>query len=97
MRPAGWIGDGAKLGTANAFSRGMTGMTYVETWKSIAALTQRSERWCRYMAKSKVSPLPVYKVGGIVRLDACDYQQWIAAQKSGGPMDLMEAAAMMAP
>lgn len=57
-------------------------MTYVETWKSIASMTQRSERWCRYMAKDKHHPLPVYKVGGIVRLDETDYLVWIEQQKN---------------
>jgi len=44
---------------------------YVETWKGIAALVNRSERWCRYMAR------PVFKVGGIVRLTQEDLESWL--------------------
>ena len=54
---------------------------YAETWKSISVMVQRSERWCRYMAKQAARPLPVYKVGGIVRLDESDFHRWIGEQK----------------
>ena len=40
---------------------------YTETWKGIAHSLGRSERWCRYMARRTADPLPVFKVGGIVR------------------------------
>ena len=43
--------------------------TYVETWKGIAFAVNRSERWCRYMARRGQDPLPVFKVGGIVRMN----------------------------
>lgn len=46
--------------------------TYVETWKGIAHALGRSERWCRYMAQRAQDPLPVFKVGGIVRLNGDD-------------------------
>ena len=55
---------------------------FVETWKSIAQAVGRSERWCRYMAQRPHSPLPVFKVGGIVRLNLRDYEAWIAAQRA---------------
>jgi hypothetical protein len=50
---------------------------YVETWKGIAALVNRSERWCRYMARRGQDPLPVFKVGGIVRLTQEDLEAWL--------------------
>jgi len=54
--------------------------TYVETWKAIGRVLGRSERWCRYMVRS-ADPLPVYKVGGIVRLNASDLEIWVARQR----------------
>jgi hypothetical protein len=47
---------------------------YVETWKGIAFAVTRSERWCRYMARRTHDPLPVFKVGGIVRLNQSDLE-----------------------
>ncbi len=55
--------------------------TYVETWKAIAHSLNRSERWCRYMAQRAEDPLPVFKVGGIVRLNGDDLDGWIARQR----------------
>ena len=55
--------------------------TYVETWKGIAYALGRSERWCRYMAQRVEDPLPVFKVGGIVRLNSDDLNDWIARQR----------------
>ncbi|MBP6633428.1 MAG: helix-turn-helix domain-containing protein [Kofleriaceae bacterium] len=54
---------------------------YVETWKGIADALGRSERWCRYMARRGHDPLPVFKVGGIVRLNAVDLEDWLARQR----------------
>lgn len=54
---------------------------YVETWKGIAFALGRSERWCRYMARRDADPLPVFKVGGIVRLNAEDLQDWLARER----------------
>jgi hypothetical protein len=54
---------------------------FVETWKGIADALGRSERWCRYMARRPTNPLPVFKVGGIVRLNAADLNDWIAQQR----------------
>ena len=54
---------------------------YVETWKGIAHALGRSERWCRYMARRTSDPLPVFKVGGIVRLNACDLEEWLSRQR----------------
>lgn len=54
---------------------------YVETWKGIAYSLGRSERWCRYMARRAEDPLPVFKVGGIVRLNTEDLEDWLARQR----------------
>jgi hypothetical protein len=54
---------------------------FAETWKSIAALCNRSERWCRYMARRPIDPLPVFKVGGIVRLTQEDLDAWVRRQQ----------------
>ena len=54
---------------------------YVETWKGIAFALSRSERWCRYMARRQEDPLPVFKVGGIVRLNALDLEDWLERQR----------------
>jgi hypothetical protein len=55
---------------------------YVETWKGIAALVNRSERWCRYMARRGQDPLPVFKVGGIVRMTQEDLDGWLRRQQA---------------
>lgn len=54
---------------------------YVETWKGIAFALGRSERWCRYMARREENPLPVFKVGGIVRLNQDDLEGWLSHQR----------------
>lgn len=54
---------------------------FVETWKGIATALGRSERWCRYMARRGSDPLPVFKVGGIVRLNGPDLEDWLARQR----------------
>ncbi|MEZ4402875.1 MAG: hypothetical protein R3B06_22835 [Kofleriaceae bacterium] len=56
--------------------------TYVETWKSIASTLGRSERWCRYMAQRPADPLPIFKVGGIVRMNLADLEQWLGRQRT---------------
>jgi hypothetical protein len=53
---------------------------YTETWKRISTLVGKSERWCRYMAHRPESPLPVFKVGGMARINHVDYQNWLEAQ-----------------
>jgi hypothetical protein len=55
--------------------------SYVETWKGIAHALGRSERWCRYMAQRADDPLPVFKVGGIVRLNEEDMTDWLSRQR----------------
>jgi hypothetical protein len=60
----------------------MTMSNYVETWKSIAHALGRSERWCRYMAQRDADPLPVFKVGGIVRLNMHDLEDWLGRQRT---------------
>ncbi len=54
---------------------------FVETWKGIAMALGRSERWCRYMARRAGDPLPVFKVGGIVRLNSGDLEDWLVRQR----------------
>ncbi len=54
---------------------------FVETWKGIATALGRSERWCRYMARRGADPLPGFKVGSIVRLNAPDLEDWLARQR----------------
>jgi hypothetical protein len=54
---------------------------FTETWKGIATALGRSERWCRYMARRAGDPLPVFKVGGIVRLNAGDLEDWLSRQR----------------
>jgi len=54
---------------------------YVETWKGIAHALGRSERWCRYMARRTGDGLPVFKVGGIVRLNMLDLEDWLMRQR----------------
>ena len=54
---------------------------FVETWKGIATALGRSERWCRYMARRGADPLPVFKVGGIVRLNHSDLEDWLSRQR----------------
>jgi hypothetical protein len=54
---------------------------FVETWKGIATALGRSERWCRYMARRGADPLPVFKVGGIVRLNGNDLEDWLGRQR----------------
>jgi hypothetical protein len=49
----------------------------IETWKRIAAHLERSERWCRDMAKRPVRPLPVGRMGGIVVLMLDDLERWL--------------------
>ncbi len=55
--------------------------TFVETWKGIASALNRSERWCRYMARRAQDPLPVFKVGGIVRMNQGDLEEWLRRQR----------------
>jgi hypothetical protein len=69
---------------------------YVETWKGIAHALGRSERWCRYMARRTSDSLPVFKVGGIVRLNMIDLEDWLARQRDrslGKPLGTVEAEA----
>lgn len=54
---------------------------YVETWRDIAAVVRRSERWCRYVAARAEDALPVYKIGGIWRLRREDLANWLGRQR----------------
>lgn len=66
---------------------------FVETWKGIATALGRSERWCRYMARRAGDPLPVFKVGGIVRLNSGDLEDWLARQRDRSMRVPVHAAA----
>lgn len=55
--------------------------TMFETWKAIAHAVGRSTRWCRYMVIRAQDPLPVFKVGGIVRLLTADLDAWLEQQR----------------
>jgi len=67
--------------------------TFVETWKGIAFACGRSERWCRYMARRAPDPLPVFKVGGIVRLNRGDLEGWVERQRTiGYPREMQLAS-----
>jgi hypothetical protein len=71
--------------------------SFVETWKGIAHALGRSERWCRYMARRGTDPLPVFKVGGIVRLNNGDLGAWLAGQRDRSmarPMAFLEIEPM---
>lgn len=54
---------------------------FFETWKGIADAMGRSERWCRYMARRSANPLPVYKMGGIVRMNDADRNDWLLREQ----------------
>jgi hypothetical protein len=76
------------LGIATALTICMTNtnsqtITFVETWKGIADAMGRSERWCRYMARRAASPLPVFKMGGIVRMNLSDRDEWLRGARAG--------------
>ncbi len=66
---------------------------FVETWKGIATALGRSERWCRYMARRAGDPLPVFKVGGIVRLNTPDLDDWLSRQRERSIMTTRPMAA----
>jgi hypothetical protein len=65
---------------------------FVETWKGIAHALGRSERWCRYMAQRSDDPLPVFKVGGIVRLTQPDLESWLRRQRERSVRETGEKA-----
>ena len=69
---------------------------FVETWKGIATALGRSERWCRYMARRAADPLPVFKVGGIVRLNSTDLEDWLSRQRDRSIRTLQIPAAPVA-
>lgn len=60
-------------------------MKFIETWKTIAAHIGRSERWCRYMADRAEDPLPVFKFGGMTRLDLDALEAGAERQKQRRP------------
>jgi hypothetical protein len=71
------------MGAAHSGKHGGMDMSnFVETWKGIATALGRSERWCRYMARRAADPLPVFKVGGIVRLNSNDLEDWLGRQRA---------------
>lgn len=57
---------------------------HVETWKGIAHTVGRSERTVRNLTARPHDPLPVFKVGGIVRLHLADLDAWLDRQRAAG-------------
>lgn len=57
---------------------------FVDGWKGIATVIDRSERWCRYMAITATDPLPVFRLGGGVRLLIVDLDAWLERQRVAG-------------
>jgi hypothetical protein len=78
--------------TAANLKESIVTTTYVETWKGIAGALGRSERWCRYMARRSHDPLPVFKVGGIVRLNGIDLEDWLSRQRDRSIVRGVDAA-----
>ena len=70
--------------------------SYHETWKGIAFACNRSERWCRYMARRPLDPLPVFKVGGIVRLNQGDLDAWVLRQRDAAQLSRIVPAPLAA-
>lgn len=72
----------------------------IETWKAIAAALDRSERWCRYMARRSSDPLPVFKIGGTVCLRPDDLDDWLSRQRAQSlaypPVSIGDASALTA-
>jgi hypothetical protein len=58
---------------------------WIDGWKGIAAALGRSDRWCQSMAVRTDDRLPVFKVGGIVRLKRSDLVAWLARQETNRP------------
>jgi len=78
----GELGDGTVCAEPRCNTERAAAMSnFVETWKGIAFALGRSERWCRYMARRDSDPLPVFKVGGIVRLNEGDLNDWLSRQR----------------
>lgn len=55
---------------------------FVESWKRIAETMGRSLRSCRNYAARAHDPLPVFHVGGLVRLNLADLDAWIDRQRA---------------
>jgi uncharacterized small protein (DUF1192 family) len=53
---------------------------YVETWRGVGGLCGRSERWCRQYASRAERPLPVFKIGGIVRMYVDELERWMVEE-----------------
>lgn len=54
---------------------------YIETWKCVASAIGRSERWCRMVATRANDPLPVFKFGGMVRIEQEELDAWMQRQR----------------
>lgn len=63
---------------------------FVDGWKGIATVLDRSERWCRDMAVRASDPLPTFKLGGIVRLNLADLEEWLERQRAAGMRPAIE-------
>lgn len=57
-------------------------MSYFDGWKAIAAACDRSITWAHKMARRAEDPLPVFRVGGTVRLTAAGLAAWLERQEA---------------
>jgi len=48
------------------------------------------------MARRTQDPLPVFKVGGIVRMNLADLEAWLLRQRASSLVDPLQAAARAA-
>ena len=54
---------------------------YAEGYKGIARLIGRCEKTVRDLAKRRVNPLPIFRVGGVYRLTTPDYERWLGLER----------------
>lgn len=55
---------------------------YFETWAQIGGALGRGETWCRKAARRRNDPLPVFRVGGTVRLTTAGLAAWLERQEA---------------
>jgi hypothetical protein len=67
---------------------------YVDGWSSVAEVVGKCVRWCREMAKRTERPMPVRRLGGVVRMYLADYSRWLSEELSApGPSPLSDETA----
>ena len=55
---------------------------YYETWPQIGDALGRSVTWCHKMARRAKDPLPVFRVGGTVRMTVEGMKGWLERQEA---------------